>query len=630
MATPEYAQWLARGRAHQAENRPIDAMLCYRRALRVEARASAPHFHLGEVLWQLGRIPDAIAAWREALRADSRDLASTQALAEALLATGDASGARDAAGRVLALAPDNARATMIRGIARMTTNGGATDPSPGADVLDALRREPQLATVATLAGPLALALDHVQDLPGRDTLLAVVARTGDVLASAPPLLVVLALEHMAGESGADAPAIRAALLNAARVRIGAPADHEALRRIAVAVARADPEAAGEFAARYAVLCARALAAPVTLTWPRRTAGRPLRVVVLRNAASAGDAISTAMAAIAALPRDAFAVMFATLGVTEASPIDGAPNMVLPLRSDETVAKTMAALDPDVLIDFAGLGAATGSLLAQRPARAIWTLATVPLRNSVPLVDRVIDDVASLQDALASLDIGRDPGDDCPLDASSMAAAWAAAVLAHQQGDLATAIAHYDRVLTLQPDYAPAHYLAGVARRDANDVAGARDSFAAAIATAPGYVDARLAAARAAIAAGEAEFAITLCADGLAIAPVDAGLLRAVGLAHLARQDGPSAAAAFEQALRQDMTDGETHYNHGVALQMQRGPGRSGARLPTRAGISPGLRRRAFQPRRAVSGARSDRRGGRRLRGGAGRGARQCRCLQESG
>src|SRR6266498_3220264 len=31
MATPEFAQWLARGRTHQWEGRPVDAMLCFRR-----------------------------------------------------------------------------------------------------------------------------------------------------------------------------------------------------------------------------------------------------------------------------------------------------------------------------------------------------------------------------------------------------------------------------------------------------------------------------------------------------------------------------------------------------------------------------------------------------------------------
>ncbi len=569
MATPEYAQWLALGRAHQGEGRPVDAMLCYRRALRSEPGASDPHFHLGEVLWQQGRIAGAIAAWREALRANPRHVAPAQALAEALLATGDAAGARAAAADVLALLPGSARATLIGGIARMIEDDGTADPSAAADVADALRREPGLVAVPTLAGPLALALDHRSDLPGRDALLGVLARTDGALAGAPPLLVTLALEEAARESGADAAMVRSALIDAARARIGAPADHDALRRIAVAVAHADPDAAAEFAARYAALCAHALAAPVPLPWPRRTAGRPLRVVVLRAAAPAAEAAATAADAIAALPRDAFAITFASIGGAGDTAAGGASTMALPEKPDAATAKAMAAIDPDVLIDLAGLDAATGPLLAQRPAREIWTFAALPLHHRPPLVDRVVGDAAGLTAALADLAAGRDPAQDCELDAGGMASAWAAAVLAHQQGDRPAALAHYDRVLALQPGYAPAHYLAGIARRDDADLAGARAAFAAALAAAPGYVDARLAAVRAAIADLDADRAIALCADGLAIAPGDAPLLRALGLAHLARRDGASAAAAFEQALQHDLTDAETHYNHGVALQMQR-------------------------------------------------------------
>ena len=67
MAAPDYAQWLARGRAHQAQGRAVDAMLCYRRAIRGDPKAPEAQFHLGETLWQLGRLPDeALEAWRAA------------------------------------------------------------------------------------------------------------------------------------------------------------------------------------------------------------------------------------------------------------------------------------------------------------------------------------------------------------------------------------------------------------------------------------------------------------------------------------------------------------------------------------------------------------------------------------
>ncbi len=91
----------------------------------------------------------------------------------------------------------------------------------------------------------------------------------------------------------------------------------------------------------------------------------------------------------------------------------------------------------------------------------------------------------------------------------------------------------------------------------------------ALVAAPLFVDARLAFAKAAVAAGDPESAVTACDEGLLAAPANAALLRALGLAHLARRDGKAAGDAFARALMVDMTDGETHYNHGVALQMLR-------------------------------------------------------------
>ena len=106
-AASESADWVARGRAHQWEGRPVDAMLCFRRASRADPRAPDPHFVLGEVLWQLGRLSEALAAWREAARLDASFLAPRQALAEALLAAGDAATALSMAEQVIALAPGN-------------------------------------------------------------------------------------------------------------------------------------------------------------------------------------------------------------------------------------------------------------------------------------------------------------------------------------------------------------------------------------------------------------------------------------------------------------------------------------------------------------------------------------------
>jgi len=61
------AAWLARGQAHQRAGRNVDALLCYREALAVDRYAIQAHYHLGEVLRDLGRDGDAFDAWRTVL-----------------------------------------------------------------------------------------------------------------------------------------------------------------------------------------------------------------------------------------------------------------------------------------------------------------------------------------------------------------------------------------------------------------------------------------------------------------------------------------------------------------------------------------------------------------------------------
>ncbi|HEX5864599.1 MAG TPA: hypothetical protein VF014_10170, partial [Casimicrobiaceae bacterium] len=64
MIREDYGQWLARGWAHQQEGRPIDAMVCYRRALKSNQHAVQAQYRLGEVLQALGRHEEAKGAWR--------------------------------------------------------------------------------------------------------------------------------------------------------------------------------------------------------------------------------------------------------------------------------------------------------------------------------------------------------------------------------------------------------------------------------------------------------------------------------------------------------------------------------------------------------------------------------------
>ena len=566
MATPEYAQWFERGRAHQREGRAIDAMLCYRRAARADPRASDPHFVLGEVLWQLGRPAEAITAWREGARLSPAHLAPAQALAEALLATGDFAAARVAAERVLALAPGDSRATLIGAIAAIATNERASDSEPFATAARALENEPRFLAVPALAGPLATALERAPRSPGRAGLLDALANRVDALAAAPALLVTLVLEHLGSAAHTDAGAVRAALVAHVRERVYVGVEREGLRRAAVAVARFDAEGAGVLAEHYAALCAAAFVAPVPAMWPRRTAGARLRVVLLLPAEIF---VSAEVRDFATLRSDTFDVALAAIGAPAPPTFAGLTGIALPVEPDALGAKAIAARDPDVLVDLVGLAAASGPLLALRPARATWTLGTLPLPNRVPLVDRTVRDAAEAIVALAALARARDQTHDCPIDVAALEARWQDAVRAHQGGDRTAAIAHYRAVLDLQPEFATAWFLCGMALREEGDVAGARAAFVAAVAAAPGYVDARIAAARAALTLNEVDSAIALCEDGLARYANDSRLWCALGDARLARRDGGSAAAAFEAALRIDANDALTHYGHGVALQMQR-------------------------------------------------------------
>lgn len=567
MGATEYKQWFDRGRGHQWEGRPIDAMLCFRRAQRESPRASDAPFHLGEVLWQLGRIPEAIAAWRDAAAANPRHLAPNLALAEALLASGDAMSAGNAANAALAAAPGNARATIVAAIAAMIQGDGGES---GATAFRLLEREPRLLEAPAISGPLAHALDHSPTVPGREAFLASLGRSPERLAGAQPLLLALVLESVPRAS-VDATA-RSALTAMARGRAFGPGDHEALRRVAIAVMRIDSVAGRELGTRYAALCAGAFAPSVPNGWPIRSAGERFRVIVLLPPTFAEDGAKVAIAALSRLPRDGFDLAAATFGPASVEVKDGATALAsslieLPAAQDAVMAKALASRDFDVLVDFAGTVAAP--LLAQRPARAIFAVGTHADGNVGPIVDRTFADADALVASLAAQRAAHESIRDCPLDATALDTMWSEAVRAHQRGEPDVARAAYGRLLEVQPGFASAHYLRGILARDAGDSAAARADFVSALDAAPSYIDARVAAARAATEVNEPAAAVALCEEGLAHAPGSSGLWRALGMAQLALSNGAAAAAAFERALALDPDDGDTHYNHGVALQMQR-------------------------------------------------------------
>src|SRR5438270_465420 len=110
---------------------------------------------------------------------------------------------------------------------------------------------------------------------------------------------------------------------------------------------------------------------------------------------------------------------------------------------------------------------------------------------------------------------------------------------------------------------------GALRRDSGDLDGALSDFMGAVEVAPRFLDARIAAAQAALDLGRPQDAIEIARGHLADASGFKALWVVLALAHLAVGEAAVAAEVLEHATRLDLADGETHYNHGVALQTLR-------------------------------------------------------------
>ena len=574
MIDPAYGDWLARGQVYQHAGLPIDAMLCYRQALKVNRNAVQAQFHLGEVLRDLGVRNEAIAAWRSALSWQPRHLPSLMALAEMLRGAGAMADAATYYRQALAVEPAHVRArtglALVQASAgdaaalddlaiRFDTDGDAFDE------WDALGRA--LATAAPSSSRRAL-------------LQRVAARGATALT---PLLLGLVAED-AAQTGDVATA--RALLGHARA-LASPVDEpEALRWLALASSVVDNDA--HWAQRYAEYSLRTLAPPLPVMWPRRTAGAATRIAYLlapgRPLVIAGQPMDFAAYVehvVSAHPRDRVA---ADAFIVDGTPVDA--TIVAALRGmrvarlghapDPVLARALAENDYDALVDLAGMGAATGPLLAARPARSIWTLPALLGAHAAPLVTDLLPAPdpgslaahrtaveAALTDTVRAKALGETSR---TLSAAALNTAWRAAIATHQTGAADAALAAHRHVLTEQPEFAPAQFFSGVLLRDRGDTAAAQAAFAAALAAAPGYRDARTALANMLRDGDSADAAAALCRAGLAQDERDPALWRALGLAELARSDAVAANEAFERALALAPADGETHYNHGVALQ----------------------------------------------------------------
>ncbi len=326
-------------------------------------------------------------------------------------------------------------------------------------------------------------------------------------------------------------------------------------------------------------------------WPRRAAGDAIRVAYLIGPGRAlhigGVRVDPAAYfehVVASLDRNRFAVVaFIVDGTRPDAPslqsLRGMRVAAIGSAPDAVVARALGEGDYDVLIDLAGMTASTGALLAARAARSTWTIAGLQDANVAPLVAHALpapgtgDAVALSAHRVAFEAVLTQFCESAPwfhdragLSPDAMTGLWRKTVATHQAGDMRGALADYDAVLAEQPGFAPALYMSALLLRDggSGDVAQAR--LAAAIKTAPAYSEARVALANLCRERGDVDGAARLCSDGLAMREADVVLWRALGLCELARHDAAAARDAFVRALDLVPTDGETHYNHGVALQ----------------------------------------------------------------
>lgn len=562
MPTPEYTRWLDLGRGHFDAARHIDAMLCFRRAIRLEPPALEARYRLGETLWALGLTGDALAVWKELSVAEPRWSRPSRSLAEALLAVGDDPGAIAAAQRAVEADPRDARAALILAVARVCAGSGTPAID---DLVVRIGAEPQLVDRAEVGRAIARSLDHTGTGESSARIAAALAPRARELPV--PLLARIA-EHVQDRVHLDAIAA------AVRDRTVAATEHDALRRLALAFARHDRDVAAVLARRYAELCTKAFAPSVPLPWPVRTSGAALRVAVLATsrADSQWQRVERALALRPDVRVDVTLFVMETLGTTGTAPAGAAVRDVpLPAAMGLEGARLVAAGDPDVLVDLVGLAGATGPLLAARPARAILTMDAVPLSNVAPLVDRCMATTAEGGRELAAflaahaVTIRGQPSTSAT--AIELAAAWAEAVRAQASGAPDAAAARCTWVLEREPEFAPAMAMLGAIAQAKGQSEEAEAWFLRAIAAAPGYTPARAAAAGLALRRGEAGAARSLAIEGLDRGAMEVSLWRQLGHAELARQDGDAAVRAFTRALALEPTDGETHYNQGVALQM---------------------------------------------------------------
>jgi predicted O-linked N-acetylglucosamine transferase (SPINDLY family) len=551
VATP-YEDWLQRGRVHQWEGRPVDALLCFQRAAAINPNAVDPRFLIGEVQWQIGAIPAAVAAWREAARIAPRHVGSQLALAEASLVLGDLPGAADAAEAALALDASNLDARVLRAVAAFASG---RDAHALRDLADAVGSGVSRLASPAVGGVLARSLEGAEPAAHDALVAALVPHASDLAFALLPFLA---------EREDARPVVAATALE----RAVTPGEVDALREVALVFAQKGPQAlARDLAQHYAQACIAFTAPGPPLRWPRRTAGKALRVSVIVPVNDAGR-----RKALALLQGAPLTVEVAwTLLVAGSTPSIDFPAIVRSIGTapDAGVAAALASDDPDLLLDLAGLNCASGPLIAARPAQSIAGVALDEAVHGESLIDEAIPADGTALSALLAREFARAAArTPSPLEGSALNELFASAVEAHRAGDRVAARQGYERVLEAQPEHARTLHLMASLCREEGDHERARGFLGDALRLAPDFIEARVAAARIARDRGAIAEGLTLIEEGLSRQPRSEPLWRVRGELELARHDGVAAEAAFANALAIKPIDAEAHYNLGVALQKQ--------------------------------------------------------------
>jgi predicted O-linked N-acetylglucosamine transferase (SPINDLY family) len=572
----DYGQWLERGRRHQDAKRPIDALICYRRALSANPYAVQARFRLGQVLTSLGRDDEAHAIWRAGLSIQPGHILLELCLASAARRAGAHGEAIELYDNILATRPQHKGARLGLALSRLATGDE--------NAYEALAEMLQEVTNDRRWDDLMSVLRTAPRSPRRQAILSELsAKRGADLPA--PLLALIARQMLdAGDrSAASEQLVRAERLASSIV------EPDVLRQLALVATRLG--SSHSWAERYASACVEAARVGPPLLWPRRTAGGALRVAYLiaSDAKVEIDALTIApetyLAAIAGRS-ERIEVFVYVVGDAQSDAMrsalpPGVPIAILGASPEAVSARTIAQVDADVLIDLVGMRAPIGPLLAQRPARSRWTYAGLRNAHAAGLVERLLPSPEAADPAALAnhaLEVENTLMAACAASpwfssaatrsAAELAGLWSTAVAAHQAGEVDRALDAYREVLAEQPDFAPAQYLFGVLLRDVGRRDDAGAALAAAVAAAPLYVEPRAALANLMRESGLAADAVELCEAGLELTPKQASLWRALGQARLELRDGRAAHRAFAQALELQPTDATTHYNDGVALQMR--------------------------------------------------------------